>query len=304
LVVDVVSSRGVGDLRLHKGLVVLRRVAFVALWLVVSQGASGASLWPSYVPTWCDSDSAQIVIGLKFRAIVDGQINGVRFYKCAGNTGTHSGKLWTSGGSQLASVTFSGETATGWQYQAFSSPVAITAGVTYVVSYYAPVGRYASFNGYFTNQGFANGDLYAFRSSEVAGGNGVYRYGGAAGFPNSTYQGSNYFVDVDFSPAGPVMVLVPSVVASLEADARAALVAAGLVVGLVSYAYSETVVAGRVISQSPVAGSEVEEGSVVDLVVSLGPAPVQQSGPAFVELWLLTLFSLGAFSTYIAVQSW
>ncbi|MBL1266144.1 DUF4082 domain-containing protein, partial [Methylomicrobium sp. RS1] len=31
-----------------------------------------------------------------------------------------------------------------------------------------------------------------------AGGNGVYRYG-SGGFPNSTYQSSNYWVDVLFA---------------------------------------------------------------------------------------------------------
>ena len=40
-------------------------------------------------------------------------------------------------------MTFTGETATGWQQATFGAPVPVTANTTYVASYYAPVGRYA-----------------------------------------------------------------------------------------------------------------------------------------------------------------
>ena len=67
----------------------------------------------------------------------------MRFYKGANNTGTHVGKLWTSTGTLLGQVTFIDETATGWQQALFSSPIAIDANTTYVVSYFAPNGGYA-----------------------------------------------------------------------------------------------------------------------------------------------------------------
>ena len=44
-----------------------------------------------------------------------GYITGLRFYKAATNTGTHVGNLWTAAGSLLSSVTFTNETASGWQ---------------------------------------------------------------------------------------------------------------------------------------------------------------------------------------------
>ena len=59
--------------------------------------------------------AAAVELGVKFRADVAGYITGVRFYKGAGNTGTHVGNLWTSAGTLLASGTFTGETASGWQ---------------------------------------------------------------------------------------------------------------------------------------------------------------------------------------------
>ncbi len=73
---------------------------------------------------------------------------------------------------------------------------------------------------------------------------------------------------------GPASVKVPDVVGLAQAGAEAAIVAAGLTVGSVTTANSETVPAGDVISQNPVPGAFVTPGSPVDLVVSLGPALV------------------------------
>ena len=44
-------------------------------------------------------------------------------------------KLMDQDGVSLATATFTNETASGWQEVLFSTPVAITAGVTYVASY-------------------------------------------------------------------------------------------------------------------------------------------------------------------------
>ena len=49
------------------------------------------------------------------RPTVSGTVTGVRFYKAAANTGTHIGSLWSATGTQLASATFTNETASGWQ---------------------------------------------------------------------------------------------------------------------------------------------------------------------------------------------
>ena len=44
----------------------------------------------------------------------------------------------------LATGTFTGETASGWQTLQFASPVAVTADTTYVASYFAPNGHYSA----------------------------------------------------------------------------------------------------------------------------------------------------------------
>ena len=98
------------------------------------------------------SDTGPLEVGVKFRSSAAGRITGVRFYKGATNTGTHVGHLWTGTGTLLATATFTNETATGWQEVAFSSPVTITAGTTYVASYYAPRGNYAVNEDYFARR--------------------------------------------------------------------------------------------------------------------------------------------------------
>ena len=82
-------------------------------------------------------------LGVKFTADFNGSILGVRFYKSAGNVGTHVGNLWTATGSLLGTATFTNESASGWQQVVFGTPVPVTAGTTYVASYYAPNGHYA-----------------------------------------------------------------------------------------------------------------------------------------------------------------
>ena len=158
------------------------------------------TIWSaSAVPvTASDSDTSAVDLGVKFRTSQNGTITGIRFYKGAGNTGTHVGKLWTSAGVQLASVTFTNETASGWQQATFASPVTVTANTVYVASYRAPVGRY-SIDEYGLTQAVDSAPLRAFSDAE-SGGNGVYRYG-TTGFPNASWHSANYWVDVVFMPA-------------------------------------------------------------------------------------------------------
>jgi hypothetical protein len=103
-----------------------------------------------------------------------------------GTTGTHTGHLWTNAGSQLAQATFTNETASGWQQVLFSSPVAVTAGVTYVAGYFSPSGDYPATKPYFT-QAVVNGPLRGLADGED-GPNGVYQYGATAAFPNSSFN--------------------------------------------------------------------------------------------------------------------
>ncbi len=68
---------------------------------------------------------------------------------------------------------------------------------------------------------------------------------------------------------------VPNVVGQTEANARSALEAAGLKVGSVTEANSDTVQEGYVISQGMTANTQVERESSVNLVISKGPNKVK-----------------------------
>lgn len=169
------------------------------------------SLWPTNpTPATTDaSDGVTLELGVKFRSSTSGVICGVRFYKGVTNTGTHVGKLYTSTGTLLASVTFTGETTSGWQRMDFSSPVDVTANTTYIASYVSPSGAFSTSAGYF-NSSQTTGNLYAFTGAE-SGGNGVYR-SGAAGFPNTNGNNANYWVDVVYSNGTPSSDTTPPTV--------------------------------------------------------------------------------------------
>ena len=164
---------------------------------------SACTIWASSATPTTPSaaDTGAVTLGVKFKADVSGKITGIRFYKGTGNTGTHVGNLWSATGTQLASATFTNETASGWQQVNFTTPVSITAGTVYVASYFAPVGHYAADGGYFATAGVDNVPLHALQDG-VSGGDGVYVYGSAAAFPNNTFLSANYWVDVVFS-SGP-----------------------------------------------------------------------------------------------------
>ncbi|WP_204003155.1 DUF4082 domain-containing protein [Virgisporangium aurantiacum] len=145
-------------------------------------------------------DGGSVTLGVKFTPQNSGNITGIRFYKGTGNTGTHVGTLWTAGGQQLRTGTFSNETASGWQTLTFSSPVQVLAGNTYVASYFAPVGRYSADDRFFSSLDWKSGPLTAPRGPGNNG-NGVYRTGN--GFPVETSPtDTNYYVDVNFVDGG------------------------------------------------------------------------------------------------------
>jgi hypothetical protein len=141
------------------------------------------------------NDSGSVNIGTYFKANGAPYVRGVTFYKGTGNTGTHVAHLRKVGSStDLASATFSGETASGWQTVNFSSDVELPDSgfsATYVVWVSMPNGHYA-----FTNYGLQNG--IGSSTNDVAyipaGQSSVYAYTSDDTVvpTNTTYH--NYFV--------------------------------------------------------------------------------------------------------------
>jgi beta-lactam-binding protein with PASTA domain/predicted Ser/Thr protein kinase len=74
--------------------------------------------------------------------------------------------------------------------------------------------------------------------------------------------------------SGKPVAGVPDLSGLSQSDAQVALAGAGLVLGVVTSQTSTTVSGGLVISQDPVAGTQVDKGSAVNIVVSSGsPSP-------------------------------
>lgn len=150
-----------------------------------------ATLFTTQSPATPDeTDAAAYEMGMLFQSAVAGYITAIRHYKAVSEVGTHTGRIWTAAGVQVASVAFKNETASGWQEQVLPAPLLIEADTTYVVTVnvnlFYPV----------TSSGLAssvvNGDL-----SSVEGSNGVF--GTISTFPTSSFNDGNYFRDVVFA---------------------------------------------------------------------------------------------------------
>jgi len=160
------------------------------------------SAWSSSAkPSQVDSgDGGSIEVGVRFRTDFDGYITGIRFYKSATNTGTHIGNLWSSTGMLLATATFTNESASGWQHVNFTNPVAISANTTYIASYFAPIGHYSASAGFFATSGLDDPPTHLLQNG-VDGSNGIYSYSSISTFPASTFNSTNYWVDVVYLPS-------------------------------------------------------------------------------------------------------
>jgi hypothetical protein len=132
-------------------------------------------------------------LGMEFRSNIAGTVNAIRYYKAASESGTHVGKIWSSSGVLLASVTFTNETGSGWQQQALATPLAIQANTTYVVSVNANTHYVTTANGLAST--ITNGNL----SAVADGSNGIYNQTPNL-FPTQFWNNSNYFRDIAFAP--------------------------------------------------------------------------------------------------------
>src|ERR1700680_3169791 len=118
-----------------------RRLALAFAVAVIASSVQGiqgqqvcpCSIWTlSTTPGPVANDANAVELGVKFTADSASSITGLRFYKYAKNTGTHVGHLWNKTGTLLGTVTFTGETALGWQQGNFSFSGWISANTTHV----------------------------------------------------------------------------------------------------------------------------------------------------------------------------
>ena len=139
-----------------------------------------------------DGASVNYELGMRFTADVSGQITAIRFFKASRENGAHTGHIWSAAGRLLATVSFVNETAGGWQEQTLAQPLTIAANTEYLVSVNTGNSFYVS-----DDTGFAAQIVNAHLRS-IVGGNG--RYGAPGKYPSQTWQSSNYFRDLRFTP--------------------------------------------------------------------------------------------------------
>ena len=160
------------------------------------------TIWtPAEVPVQPSfPDTSSVEVGTKFRSTLDGYITAIRFYKGSANTGTHVGSLWTATGTLLATVTFSGESSSGWQQAVLSSPRGRDSqyNICRLVlrEHWRLCGRSKLFPVWGDERTFAGiGERIRWRQRCLQ-----VRPGG---FPTDTFNGTNYWVDVVFETTLP-----------------------------------------------------------------------------------------------------
>ena len=115
-----------------------------AQWMVGTHAASASgvapapdeSIFTTQTPATPDgNDTVGYELGVKFQAAVAGNIRGVRFWRSSNDlTTTQTVRLWTSGGTLLASKAVTGLSGSGWTTVLFDAPINISANTTYVAS--------------------------------------------------------------------------------------------------------------------------------------------------------------------------
>ena len=163
-------------------------------------GVCPCSLFPeSHRPdVESNADSALVTLGVRFSVATPGRVTAVSFFKGLENIGSHRVSLWRADGSPLGSGTAVTETSTGWQTVALDQAADVVPGETYVASYLAPYGGYATSPGVF-GSGYTRGPL------SVPANGGVFTY--SDGFPSVSVP-TDYSVDVVFEAEAPELEVV------------------------------------------------------------------------------------------------
>lgn len=163
--------------------------------LLIAQALPRQTVFTNQQPSNSNAtDGVDYELGMKVRSTKAGQIVAIRFWKAPSESNTHVGKIWTATGSLLTSVSFTNETASGWQEKELSTPLTIQANTSYIVSVNT-ANTYFVISSLGLQTSVVNGDL----SSVADGNNGVY--GSSNSFPTNSFRTSNYFRDIVFVAA-------------------------------------------------------------------------------------------------------
>lgn len=162
-----------------------------------ANGNNKTSVLGNTEPTELDPhDPDAVELGLRLKASEALDVTALRYYRGPNAGGTHTGSIWNAAGERIAQVTFTNETASGWQMATLDNPVRIEKGDVFTVSYHAPEGGYA-----YTPSGLS--EFTTNGSLKLEGANGLFAYGEQPTLPNESWNDANYFVDLIYAVAPP-----------------------------------------------------------------------------------------------------
>jgi hypothetical protein len=175
------------------------------------------SIWPATNGPLADNADVAINLGTQFSVSSQAWVTAVRYFRGTVNVNPDDLRLWrvdsASTGTSLANVVPPAAVATGWQSVALLTPIELIPGQVYKVAAHMPT-HYVATPNYWTvgggGAGITNGVLIAQSSAASTGGQGTFRVGAAGLFPNSTFNGGNYWIDVvvtDVNPGGSTVVV-------------------------------------------------------------------------------------------------
>ncbi|WP_157987724.1 DUF4082 domain-containing protein [Jiangella endophytica] len=151
-----------------------------------------------------DPDRRAVELGVRFSPQQDGSVTALQYYQGAQTRDVTTATLWSADGEVLARTEFAPSRTVGWRTVPLKTPVRLSAGETYVASYHAPRGGYAVTERDLDRRQLRNGFV-------LTNGAGVYHYGRRSAFPDDTYRGSNYMVDIVYDRSATELPPVPPV---------------------------------------------------------------------------------------------
>lgn len=203
-----------------RGLHLFRSLAWSCVLVAVAIGgsASAATIFGAGAQTEAADepvfDPTNYELGTVFESSVAGTVTALRFYLGpveGANPGTIVGTLWDAYGNVLASETYTG-LAVGWNEVSLTTPVAIAANVSYVVSANTNAGTTGT-GSYAFDNGPYNDGFFPYANAPLTATGGVFNTTPGA-FPTSNFPptngGSSYFRDVQFVVPEPSTVLLVS----------------------------------------------------------------------------------------------
>ena len=161
-------------------------------------GSRTASLFGDRKPRGALRAGAGVEVGVEFTATKAGSVEALRYFQVSGRAAPRSVTLWSAAGKQLARAKIGRKGAkpkkAGWRTVVLDDPVLLTAGRSYVASYYLPGGKAARTPGFYKKKSWSSGPLRAKRAD-----NGRYAFSSKSRFPKKVDRGVNFYADVRFT---------------------------------------------------------------------------------------------------------